>query len=361
MLEMSDKPPADLIDETAHRGPACYGEIRYGSPGSGRMAVALHETGTGHDVYVDADRDRRIETQERVEAHAGIWRVDLRAEIIEDDRTRWAPRTLVFRRSNLSGSLTFAAAGFLEGAVTIGDRRHAARRIDADGNAGFSDPSDRIWIDLNDDGRWDSLSEQFPFTPILRIGDRRFAVRSDPWGERLSFEALTGEGAIKLNVERRETADRVLDITATLVGRDGSAAVVRGLNCDQNMPVGDYRVSSMTVCLKDLGGGTNWNFIFSDNGGRESRRWYPLRKDETLAIDPLASFVATVGVPQKSGPTRPGDILTLGPRLFTSDGLLINSCFRGKERALFGEGPAAKVTLAMPDGTPLASAHSGFA
>ena len=54
---------------------------------------------------------------------------------------------------------------------------------------------------------------------------------------------------------------------ATLVGRDGSAF---GLTGDEaaTVPVGEYRLGTVTATYRDPQGGQSWSFIFSDNGGK---------------------------------------------------------------------------------------------
>ena len=57
-----------------------------------------------------------------------------------------------------------------------------------------------------------------------------------------------------------------------------------------------------------------------------------------------------------------GEQITVEPRLYTGDGLLINTCFRGKQdlAGAYG-GPAARIELTSTDGTALIESRSGFA
>ncbi len=110
----------------------------------------------------------------------------------------------VFRLGATGTTFSHAAAGYLGGEVDFGGRCHTVRRMDGDGNGLFTDRQDRLWIDLNDDGRWDSSSEQFLFGSILTIDGARFAVRSDPFGQRLSVNPLKGSGTVRLVVARRQ-------------------------------------------------------------------------------------------------------------------------------------------------------------
>ena len=73
-LVLGREKPEDLIEKVAYRGDPArrrYAQIRFGSPGSIRVTVVLDEVGPGEvDLYVDADRNRRIDDRDRVAAAA---------------------------------------------------------------------------------------------------------------------------------------------------------------------------------------------------------------------------------------------------------------------------------------------------
>src|SRR5262249_48659390 len=151
----------------------------------------------------------------------GTWRVPLDVAVA-GDRTELEPRAVLFQLGRVSRTLSFATCGYLEGRTKLGDRTVVIRRVDGDGNGFFSYPEDRLWIDLDGDGRWDPLQEQFLFAPVLSFGTTRYAVRSDPLGRRLAFERLEGTGTLRFVVQSLALAARVENLTATLLGRDGS-------------------------------------------------------------------------------------------------------------------------------------------
>src|SRR5262249_24668737 len=69
-LVLGRERPEDLVEKAAYRGDPArrrYAQIRFGSPGSIRVTVVLDEVGPGDvDLYVDADRNRRIDDRDRV-------------------------------------------------------------------------------------------------------------------------------------------------------------------------------------------------------------------------------------------------------------------------------------------------------
>jgi hypothetical protein len=362
-IGLASEKPDDLIVKISFRGRRQrYAQLRYGSPSSVRVAVVLDEISRGEgDLYVDANRNRRIEATDRVAGENRTWRLPLDLAIVEGDSTRYVRRAAVFRLGATGITFSHAAEGYLEGKVDFAGQPHVVRRMDGDGNGLFTDLQDRLWIDLNDDGRWDSSSEQFLFGSILTIGNARYAVHSDPFGQRLSVEPLAGSGTVGLALAKRQGLPAAVELTATLIGRDGSAVGLSGAPAQATVPIGEYRLGTVTCAFEDAHGGPRWHFVFSDIGRPGEDRWYKVEKGGTTAIDPIGVLEFKTGT-EGMAPMRRGDNLRVQPQLFTGDGLLIVTCYRGDlANPTADDGTGAVIALATPDGRTLASAHSGFA
>jgi hypothetical protein len=359
VLALSPQKPDGLTETVRYRGTRQrYAQIRYGSAASVRVAVVLDEISTTEaDLYVDADRNRVIEATDRVQGENGTWRLPLDVAVVEDGKTAFEPRAVLFRLGRVGRTLSFATRGYLEGRARLGGRDVAVRRADGDGNGFFADPQDRLWLDLDGDGRWDPVREQFLFAPVLTLGEARYVVRSDPLGKRLTFQPLEGTGTVRLAVKDPTLAGRVEEVSATLAGRDGSVVTLRGRGAEAALPVGDYRMSVLTLTLKDPAGGAPWQFVFSDGGSPPRRPWHTLAKGATLTLDPVGQ-VAFLPALADASRCRPGQVLAVQPQLYTGEGLLINTASRGGEAL---DGHHARVVLAAADGAELASASSGFA
>jgi hypothetical protein len=358
-IPLSTTRPA-VLEETVHyRGKQRrYAQLRLGSPNSVRVTVVVDEVGPREvDLYVDARRNRRIEDRNRVAGTGLSWRLPLEAAFVEGNTLQLVPRTVVLRYGPASRTLAFAVAGYLEGSLRIGGRTHRARRTDGDGNGLFTDPHDRLWIDLDDNGLWDSACEQFLFAPILSVDGQRYAVRADVRGQRLALQPLEGVGKLRLAVQPANFRSRVLDLTATLVSRDGSAVTLQGSQ-EAQVSVGEYRLQAITVELSDPGGGARWTYRFSDSGARGEPHWYAVPRDGSVTIDPIGKLNFRNGV--KEGVTaEPGKDLAFQPELYTGDGLLIVFCVRGAPGAEDREGCHAETVLLA--GTERAdAARSGF-
>ena len=182
----------------------------------------------------------------------------------------------------------------------------AVRRMDGDGNGLLTDAQDRVWIDLNGDGHWDASAEQFLYATILNLDGARYVLRSDPLGTRLALEPLLGTGTVRLALKKAAAAE----LHATLVGRDGSAF---GLTGDEaaTVPVGEYRLGTVTATYSDPQGGQSWSFIFSDNGAKPEVKWYSLGKDGQLNLDPIGALEMELSITDKVKTAKAGEDIAL--------------------------------------------------
>jgi hypothetical protein len=350
------------METTHYRGSRrLYGQLRYGSPGSVRVAVVVDEvSATEADLYVDTARSGGISPEDRVAGAGPTWRVTLDAIFVEGAATTPLPRTLLVRYSRASRTLAVATCGFLEGKVRLGERTVAVRRVDGDANGLFTDLQDRLWIDLNEDGRWDPFDEQFPFTPTLTLAGARWAVRSDPPGRRLTLQRLEGSGTVRL-VLASPLAGAAEDLEVTLAGRDGAVFTLAGRGAEAVLPVGEYRLSVVSLRLRDPGGGLSWSYVFSDNGTDRPRRWHTVVRASVCTLDPVGKLVFTTGL-DDAATCRRGEVLNVEPRLFTGDDLLINTMYRGPHAPAFALGDSgAEVVVCGSDGQELGRHTAGFA
>lgn len=200
-LVLRHEKPEDLIERVSYRGDPAhrrYVQLRFGSPGSTWVTVVLDEVKGGEtDLYVDIDRNRKIDGHDRVTGAVGgtnrgrkqIWRLPLSVEIVEKDSARTILRAVVFHLGTSGRTLACAAVGYLDGTVALDasgkenkhGRTSATRRVNADGNGFVTDAQDRLWIDLNSDGRFDPAAEQLLYSTVLNLEGLRYVVRSDSW------------------------------------------------------------------------------------------------------------------------------------------------------------------------------------
>lgn len=361
-LALSDAKPEDLQQKVVYRGTRRqYGRVHLGSPGSLDVAVVLDSvTPTEFDLYLDADRNRVIEPKERVGGQGGVWRATLDVMILDGVKKRPVPRQVIFQRSQLGRMLRFAACGYVEGKVVIGGRECIVRRTDGDGNGLLADPQDRLWIDLDRNGRWDSAEEQFLYAPILVLGAKRYAVHADPLGERLALDELQGTGSVKLALGP-DLAGRSAGVTATLVGRDGFVVSLQQSGKNAIIPVGEYRLSAVTIGVNSSAGGLPMNYVFSDTNRTQAAVWRRVERDGLLTLDPIGKLGLEAGFDDVTGGFRPGEEFRVQPSFHTGDGLRIATVYLGDSateedrRSVCGQ-----IRLTKPDGNVLSTNSTGF-
>ncbi len=359
-IALSAARPADLKESVRYRGTKQrYARLVYGTGRTAPVTVVIDEVGPREiDLYLDADRDGEITAKDLVAGAKLTWRAPLKAVVHAGDDVQELPRVVCFRYGPVSRTLAVATCGYVEGKARLGGKDISVRRTDGDANGLFADAQDRVWVDVNNDGKWDAAEEEFLFAPLLRLGGQRVALRADAFGKRLAFAPLEGTGRLKLALPAAIRPEQVREVSATFQSRDGVVATIRQAAGEVPVPAGEYRVSSLLLTLQ--GDGPTWGYVFSDSGGK-GPRWHKLAKDATVAIDPVGKldFTATAG---EGGKCKPGETLTVRPLLYTGEGLLIERAYRGAfASGPFDEGCHARVSLAGADGKALASTTSGFA
>jgi hypothetical protein len=360
-LAVGDEPPDGVSENVSYQGDKqFYAQLRFGSTDSIRLAIVLDELSSGESMlYVDADRDRTIEPGELVRGKNNTWRVPLDAVVgRKDPSANSARRIAVFRLGKVIRVLSVAVAGYLEGQADLDGRNVTARRVDADANGLFADVQDRVWLDLNNDGHWDPLSERFSVRPVLELPGGRYAVAADLFGQSLALKKLEGTGTLVLKAQPQTEGASVLDITATLVGRDGATFGLKGNGSQVTAPVGQYRLHSLAVTARESDEQPPWEFMFTHPGDRDYR-WFDLLRNGTIEVNPLDRLILDVeGVDDSC---QPGQSISVRPCVYTGDGLLINACtLRMAGRSSGSEATCAFVTLSSSDGKSLSSTSSGF-
>ncbi len=362
-LPLSENKPADLKENVEYRGKERrYTEFRFGSPASTLVAVVLDEVSPGQtDVYVDADRNRVIEEKDRLAGPGPIFRVPINVEIAEGSSIERFPRKVVFRLGRSGQSISYATAGYMEGVLQLDGQETPVRLVDNNGDGVMTDSADLLWIDVNRDGKWDSISERLPFVPIVALGNERYAMRCDLAGEHLSLKKLEGTGTLELALPELKDPSLLSAINVWLAGREGSIARLDLAQSKTDVPVGEYYIYEISADMKDPSGGDPWTFYLSGISGKNNPRWHAVAADKTTAIHPLADLVLTATISSSNRQCLPGEEISVEPRLENGEGMALRSCIRNKDKPdLQRRHDGAVISLVSPDGKVLDSVKSGF-
>ncbi len=383
-LVLGREKPEDLTEKPIYRGDPSrrrYAQIRFGSAGSIRVTVVLDEVAPGEvDLYVDADRNRRIDDRDRVAQAASIadgrrervWRLPLDVAMVDKDETRTIPRAVVFRLGASGRTLGYASAGYLEGVVAVGDtsgakaRRLAARRVRRRRQ--------------RPDGRrpgppLDRPERRRPLRPVRRAVPLRHHPQPGPGALRRAFRPI-GEPA------GHRAADRRRHVAAGLEGRSRRSRSCRGDRRDARHRAGPRRLGLRA--LRHRAGDRPGRRVPAGDGHHRPRRsqgrpalvvhllgqrrrgaprWYKVEKDGAVSIDPIGTPIFEIGLGDHAAqPAKPGSDVSVQPLLYNADGLLINVGYRGAPASpALQEVLGAQVSLRTTEDHTLATAHSGFA
>jgi len=326
-IRLTEEAPEDVQLDVEFRGNMQrFGQIFYGTPNSHRIAIVLDEIDREQfDLYVDATRDRRIAKADLVNGIGRLRRTTLSAEVAQEgEPPKHYSRSVVFRRGIAGDSLGFATTGFLEGEITLDDRPIKVRRVDGDANGLFADARDRVWLDWNSDGQWDPFSEQFPLAPILRLGERRYGMRSNIAGTEFSMREILGSGTVKLQPGSLQPDARLTEFEVMLLGRDGSAFSASGQDQPITVPVGAYALHTVRFAVEQRTQGKLYRFVFSRDRSPAEDRWHEVGKGEEIVLDPVGSLRLEVTVFDRED-VAPGRYVIVRPSLLTETGLILNS------------------------------------
>jgi hypothetical protein len=363
-VPVSLEQPDEVGEEVTYRGQSQrYAQLRYGTDDSTRVLLVVDEVKRNDvDVYVDTNRNRIIEPQDRIDGVGPVYRIPLDVEMTEGIEPVYRARIILLRRGVLPDMVSVATCGCATGTVEIDGGQVVARRVDGNANGLFADSSDRVWLDLNNDGQWSGITEQFPFLPILRVAQRRFAMRADRLGEYCRLEEIIGTGQLKIQLASIRPEAEVSKLEVMFMGDDGSAFSVRGLEDSMTVPVGKYAVGAVNVTVRDETSPEPWTFVFSRAGGAEPEIWYDVQQDAATDIDPLCGFRFELALSDGNEVRRAGQQVTVRPRLFTGDGLLINASHLGEADRYSSQHKhnAARIQLRTLQQRKLGSATSGF-
>ena len=144
-------------------------------------------------------------------------------------------------------------------------------------------------------------------------------------------------------------------ISAQLLSDLGELVAIDQLGSDVDVPTGEYRVSSLQIEMPDAAG-ESWSYSFYEDKGPQHR----VQAGQRTQIGLLPDLIMKVTLERQAGKIRPGDNVTITPRLSASDGLVLSSCKVGKNQDVRQAEGAAEILLFSLDGKTISRGLSGF-
>jgi hypothetical protein len=357
-IEFRDAPARPLSGEFKPSPGALYGLVPVGpKPETALSIVWCPKSAGGPELWLDANGDGRLSADERHPMPGRELAISATIAVQLEPQPKRVQRTLLFRRSALGDGLRYAVRGFAQGSLALGGAKHAVLLVD--GNAdGCLDTvgQDRVWIDLNGDGRFDALTEQFPLgRPIVKAGEV-YVVRSDPLATAVSAsQRSAAQGKLRLALARKPAA--ISQLSVELISDLGELVVIDKLDQAVPVPTGQYRVSWVKLEMADPAG-QPWTYSFRQDAVKN----YTVETGKETAVamlDRLAMNVTFDRYQPESKP-KPGETVVVSPRLIADESLYLSSCTIGKDNFARSAEATAEILLLSLDGKVIQRGITGF-
>ena len=355
-IEFGDAPVQPLAGEFSPVAGAVHGQIPVGLvPESALAVIWLPKTDDGPTLWFDADGDGTLTAAERHVVSGREIEIPATITVQAEPEAKQVSRTILFRRPTFGTGLRYAVRGYAVGSLDLGDASHSVLLVD--GNAdGCLDTvgHDRVWIDLNWDGRFDGLTEQFPLGKPVAKGEHVYVIRSDPLAHAVSANLRRpGEGILRLTLARNLI---VTKLSVELVSDLGELVAIDRLDEPVPVPHGKFRISWLKLHVTGLDG-QQWYYSFS----RSKQKYFSVPIGEETMIPLLGQLAMQVNLALSRGRAKPSETIAVRPRVI-ADGetLYLSSCTRGSEDRIRAAEGSAEILLLSPDGEAVSRGLSGF-
>ncbi len=344
--ELSETPGKPPHPDDALPLGAKFATLRLGPDGKQRNATVWHAATS--TVWIDADGDGRFAATER---HTlGTKPIEI---LIKLQQVNGPPvlRTLLVRKRG--DGFAYTVRGYTIGTITIAGKAVVTMLTDGDGDGCFDAVgSDRIWLDLDGDGKFDPLTEQFSLGNAIPHAGTALLVRPQPDGLTVVVRERPSEaGTLTLDVSTLAGAE-VIEFTAQLVSEFGELVVVRQVGQELAVPAGKYYVKDVLLKLGD-GHGKAWRYRFYGDQtptlqvAKGERTMHKLLTGLTITLDLDTTSVAK------------GAQVFVAPTV-QAGGLYLSQCEVGDALADHGRDLVADFVLTEPGSVPLDRTTSAF-
>jgi hypothetical protein len=345
-VELAEVPSHPLhADDRAPAGSR-FGSIALGPGGKRRLGIVWH-AGTG-TLWFDADGENRYSARERYTV--GVKPLEVAVAVPFGSGSKQARTVILRKRAN---GLAWGVRGYTLGTVVLHDKRVAAMLTDGDADGCFDGVgADRVWLDLDGDGKFDPLTEQFPLGTTIPVGGTVFVLlpQSDGLGVQVR-ERPHDSGTL---IVRAGPMAKVTELAAQYVSEFGELVVARQAGRPVAVPAGKYRIQSLRLRLASAEGPV-WLYNFAAGGTDYDVVVGPGRE---AVHEPLAGLTLSLTHDAEAG-AAPGESVLAQPDV-TAGGLYLTKCERGSRFAASGGEVAATIELTGPGGLVRDRAYSGF-
>ena len=356
-VELADRPVPPIHRDDQPAGQAHYGVLQIGNrPADQPLLIWIPNAPGGPQVWIDADGDGRFQPNERHPFSGSSLEVNLPMTLAVGDQVRRQPREALLRRKSSGDGLSYAVRGFVLGQLNLGGQVYKAMLTDHDADGCFDRPGiDRIWIDLDRDGSFDPLTEQFALGTPLSVGGKTYLIQPSADGSTVQVrERPQARGTLRLELAA-PSGIKPSQLTAQLVSDWGELVTVNKAAEAVSLPTGRYAIEALTCQLPDARGRT-WSYRFA--GERRFLLVVEEKKEVVWRLlEGLMLQVRHTGRPQG---IASGETIEVSPTLRTVAGLELVNAEYAEHPGTDPMGASADIHLMGPDGQVADRASSGF-
>jgi hypothetical protein len=336
--------------EVLSRG-AKFGVVALGIGGRCRCGV-VWDAAT-RSVWFDADCDSRYTPAERYTLGPRPLAVRVAIPLTAEDTKRTEPRTVLFRQRG--EGLAYSVRGYTAGTITLAGRSVAALLTDGDAD-GCVDRAgvDRIWIDLDGDGVFEPITEQFFLGATITDKGLAFLVQPQPDGRAVRIRERPAEVGRLVVTLPRQPGTKVTECAAQLVSEWGELVVAQQIDAALTVPAGKYRIESVRLKLTDTEGKL-WHYHLSAHK-------HVFRAEVSQGNQTTLELFKGLQVEVTADADRviPGESVLVQPNLLAAGDLYMIRCEVGERAAEYGREVQADIKLTGPPGLVLDQTTSGF-
>ena len=233
----------------------------YGGENSRMVAIAVDAP--SKTLWIDRNRDRQWNDGERVASTSDFqWRTTLPAEFVTGvNQFHTVDLTVQLEWDPDEQSLRLGTIGSMRGATELAGQQLAVVRTDDNSNGRWLDAEDRVWVDFNQDGRFDPFGERFAIQTMLVRGSQRFVVAADEWGELFSLNDQIATGSLAADFNLMSIAATIEAVEIDLVSREGVPIHLEAAAKPLEVPSADYRVTRVYCVIRS--GASSYSFLFA--------------------------------------------------------------------------------------------------
>ncbi len=345
-IDLAEAPATPLHVDDRPLQNAKFGAMALGPDGKKRLGVVWHRASA--TVWLDADGDGRYAPGERHTLDSAPLTIPV---TISFGAGRSAERTILIRPRG--DGLAYAVRGYTTGRLNLNGKAVPALLTDGDADGCFNGAgADRVWIDLDGDGRFDPLTEQFPLGTAITAGKSVVLIQPDADGLLVNVRERPNEtGALLVRFDLLPQSD-VVELVAQYVSEFGEMVTVREANKAVPVPAGKYRVNSLRLKLADADGQV-WRYSFSRDGEAYD---VGIAQDKETTHKPLHGIKLKVTV---DATVSPGGSAQVQPDVAAGP-LYLTGCEVGPRHVETGRDIYAAIVLCEPGSAIIDRTASGF-